>query len=363
MTETTRRNSRLLLFLILLGLAITINLVSGFRQLIESQYATSLYQGFGRMLRSLTGWLPISLGDFLYLAVVLWIINKIFRFIKRLIRKQITFASLKKAAANLVIILLATYVVFNVFWGLNYNRLGISYQLRLNTREMDSTDLKSVFVLLMDKVNLSKEYLIQKGGSYPGDKEIFRRAQKTYAAAETIYPFLNYKTRSLKTSMFGWLGNYLGFVGYYNPFTGEAQVNTTVPRFAIPYTSCHEIAHQLGYAKEDEANFVGYLAATTSNDTLFHYSAYLDLLTYTYPQVYFIDSSFAKNVRDKLIPEVREDLAEYRKFMLKHKNPFEPVIKWLYGNYLKVNAQPHGIMSYNDVTAMLVAFYKKYGKI
>ena len=265
--------------------------------------------------------------------------------------------------ANLVILLLALYIIFNVFWGFNYNRLGISYQLKLNNREMDTADLKSVFALLLDKVNSSKAYLIQKGGSYTGDREIFRRAQKAYTVTQKVYPFLDYKTRSIKTSMFGWLGNYLGFIGYYNPFTGEAQVNTTVPRFVIPYTSCHEIAHQLGYAKEDEANFVGYLAATTSTDTLFHYSAYLDLLTYAYPQVFFIDSSFAKQVREQLLPEVKEDLTEYRKFLFRHKNPFEPVIKWIYGKYLRVNQQPMGIMSYNDVISRLVAFYKKYGRI
>ncbi len=59
-----------------------------------------------------------------------------------------------------------------------------------------------------------------------------------------------------------WLGNYLGFTGYYNPFTGEAQVNTTVPQFLLPNIALHEMGHQIGYAKEDEANFSAYLAAS-----------------------------------------------------------------------------------------------------
>ncbi len=69
--------------------------------------------------------------------------------------------------------------------------------------------------------------------------------------------------------MYSYLGNYLGFTGYYNPFTGEAQVNTTVPLFVQPFTTCHEIGHQLGYAKENEANFAGYLAAKSSPDAGF----------------------------------------------------------------------------------------------
>jgi hypothetical protein len=73
------------------------------------------------------------------------------------------------------------------------------------------------------------------------------------------------------------LGNYTGFTCYYNPFTGEAQLNTTIPRFLQPFIACHEVAHQLGYAKENEASFVGYLAAKGSGNALLQYSTYLDI--------------------------------------------------------------------------------------
>ena len=89
--------------------------------------------------------------------------------------------------------------------------------------------------------------------------------------------------------MWGWLGNYSGFTGYYNPFTGESQVNSTVPVFTIPYTACHEVAHQLGYAKEMEANFAGYLAASTSDDNFFRYSVYLDLFRYANRNLFLLD--------------------------------------------------------------------------
>jgi len=163
--------------------------------------------------------------------------------------------------------------------------------------------------------------------------------------------------------MFGLFGNYFGFTGYYNPFTGEAQVNTLVPKFMLPYTTCHEIAHQIGYAKEEEANFVGYLAATSSTDTLFHYSAYLDLFVYANRQLFFVDSVAAKDFAKQLIPEVKADIKEWREFLRRYKNPLEPVIRWAYGNYLRANQQPKGMTSYDEVIADLIAFYKKYGRI
>ena len=155
----------------------------------------------------------------------------------------------------------------------------------------------------------------------------------------------------------------MGFSGYYNPFSGEAQVNTTIPAFLLPFTTCHEMAHQLGYAKEMEANFVGYLTATASKDTFFRYSSYLDLFLYATREVGIYDSTYAKASIKQLLPEVKQDLLEERKFWMRHQNPVEPVIRWLYGNYLKANQQPRGMQSYNEVTADLIAYYKKFGKI
>jgi hypothetical protein len=174
---------------------------------------------------------------------------------------------------------------------------------------------------------------------------------------------MRYEPASLKTSLWGWLGNYSGFTGYYNPFTGEAQVNTTVPKFLQPFIACHEVAHQVGYAKEMEANFVGYLAATASDDTLFHYSVYLDLFTYANRNLFFIDSAAAKLYRKELLPSVVNDLKEWREFTRRHHGPLEPIVRWVYGKYLERNQQPMGILSYDEVTAFIISFYKKFGYI
>jgi len=177
------------------------------------------------------------------------------------------------------------------------------------------------------------------------------------------FPFMEYHTISLKRSMWGWLGNYTGFTGYYNPFTGEAQVNTSVPDFLQPFIACHEVAHQLGYAKEMEANFVGYLAATSTTDTLFHYSVYLDLFVYSNRNLYGSDSISARTIAKGLSADVRKDLTTWRDFNRRHKSPVEPVIRWLYGKYLENNQQPQGVLSYDEVTSFLIAYYKKFGRI
>ena len=216
---------------------------------------------------------------------------------------------------------------------------------------------------MLNKVNETKFSLINSGEKYPSTDELIQRAEKSYAIAQKKFKFLEYTHVSVKSSFYGTLGDYLGFTGYYNPFTGEAQINTTVPKMLQPYIATHEIAHQLGYAKENEANFVGYLAAVNSPDTLFHYSTYLDLFLYTNREVYYLDSIASRKAMDELTLPVRKDLQQLKQFDLDHQSIFEPFIDWMYGNYLKMNNQPKGLHSYNAVVGMLIAYYKKYGKI
>jgi hypothetical protein len=255
------------------------------------------------------------------------------------------------------------YILFNIFWGINYNRVGISSQLGFQMKKYTTDDLKEINCLLLQKINSSKEALIQQQVEYPSNAQLRTDIKRAYDKLAVQYPYLAYHNVSFKSSMWGWLGNYTGFTGYYNPFTGEAQLNTTVPKFIQPFTACHEVAHQIGYAKEMEANFVGYLAAANSDDPLFHYSVYLDLFSYANRNLYYTDSVAARLYRRELSPAVVKDLKEWIAFSRRHQNPAEPVIRWLYGKFLESNQQPQGILSYDEVTGFLISYYHKFGKI
>ncbi len=330
---------------------------------IEQFYTNDFYHSFSIVLRFLFGWIPFSFGDILYLVAGSWIAWKLINNLRLLFKRKLTWRLLVKKMWKLVLIFASVYIIFNVFWGLNYNRKGIAWQLNLPKINYDTAHLVMMQQLLLQKVNETKEAMIEGKIVYPGNKELFERAKKCYDAAANVYPLIRYKTSSIKSSLYGWLGDYVGFTGYYNPFTGEAQVNTTVPKFLRPYITLHEMGHQLGYAKEDEANFSGYLAAANSHDTLFQYSTYLDLFVYANREVFYFDSLTAKSAAAKLAPGVKADLLEWRRFNNKYTSFFEPAISWLYGKYLLANKQPKGLRSYNEVIATLMAYYEKFGKI
>ncbi|MBC7889553.1 MAG: DUF3810 domain-containing protein [Ferruginibacter sp.] len=352
-----------ILIAVLSLLAILIHLFSSSSVWVEHYYSTGIYPYISFFLRFLLGWLPFSVGDILYGLISLWLLIKIVKTVQSIFKKRLFSRGPVIVFQRLGVVLLLIYILFNTLWGINYSRKGIASQLGLSIEKYSIDELKTLNSVLLQKVNAINSSLMQNPAGLPGDKELFSRSLAAFEAANKQYAFLNYHPASLKTSLWGWLGNYLGFLGYYNPFTGEGQVNTTAPKFLLPYTSCHEIAHQLGYAKENEANFVGYLAAVSSKDEFYHYSVYLNLFLYANSNLFHTDSIAANAFAKKLLPAVKQDLKEWRQFSISHKNPVEPVIRWLYGKFLESNQQPSGVLSYDEVTGFMIAYYKAYGKL
>ena len=353
------------ILIILLIICLILKWYSSSATRVEGYYSTRFFPSFSGLLRKSFGWIGLSVGDILYGMVIAWFIYKFIKLIYQLFQKDA--AQLKiKVRRNIYMIIVAgllIYISFNLFWGINYNRKGIAFQLGLTELKYDAKDLRLINQVLVQKVNLSKTSLVINKRTYPSHVALFQQAAKGYAGLTAARPYLQYEPASLKRSLWGWFGNYAGFTGYYNPFTGEAQVNTSVPQFLQPFTTSHEVAHQLGYAKELEANFVGYLAATSSADTLFHYSAYLELFMYANRNLAAVDSSAARSYRRMLIQPVKTDINEWATFNKNHRSFMEPIFRWVYGKFLQSNEQPQGMLSYDEVTGLLIAYYKKYGKI
>src|SRR5690606_18696709 len=104
--------------------------------------------------------------------------------------------------------------------------------------------------------------------------DIFIITENGYQNLAKKYPYFNYQHPSIKKSLISLPLTYMGFGGYLNPFTNESQVNDRLPLYSFAATTTHEIAHQIGYASESEANFVGFLAAIHNDDNYVKYSGY-----------------------------------------------------------------------------------------
>jgi len=154
---------------------------------------------------------------------------------------------------------------------------------------------------------------------------------------------------------------YTGTSGYFNPITGEAQVNKMIKKTGFPTTTCHEMAHQIGWSAENDANFVGFLASIANPDIYFKYAGYRMAFFYLVKDLGKRDKELAKITWKKVNKGVSKDFKESYNHWQKYKNPIEPYLKKGYSSYLKANNQSKGIKSYSYVVDLLIAYDLKNG--
>ncbi|PUZ24241.1 Protein of unknown function [Chitinophaga costaii] len=316
------------------------------------------YPWVSAIFRSALGIVKLSVGDVIYSV---WVVTA-FIFLLKVCYKAITlqwqqvcYALLKGVRA-----LLGLYLAFLLLWGYNYQHDAVEENLGIKSGEYSDTALQTLADTLLREVNELRPAL---GDTFalrftmPNDS-LFAAARAAYSRVADSVPVLRYRHPSVKGSLFAHWMNYMNVGGYLNPFTGEAQVNTTVPGFLLPFNVCHEMAHQLGYAREEEANFIGFLAASHSADLRFRYGAHYEMLLYTIGQLGHRNDTLAKTLWQQAYAGVRNDYRAVIKFYKPYHGAADAYATLLYDRYLKANNQEAGIESYNEVVAWLLAYYK-----
>ena len=257
--------------------------ISKYPQIIETYYSNGIYVYLSKLFRFTLGWLPFSFGDFVYTFAIIFMIRW---FIKN-------FKVLKKNPKEWLLDVLSAvsiiYLAFHLFWGLNYYRLPLNQSLHLNS-DYSTEQLISVTKKLIAKSN-EIHSKISNNDTLPinipySKSHILKTASMGYDHLKEEFKHLKYHPKSIKKSLYSYPLTYMGFSGYLNPLTNEAQVDALIPIYIFPTTASHEIAHQLGYAAENEANFIGMLASVNNDDIYFKYSGYTFALRHCLFEIY-----------------------------------------------------------------------------
>lgn len=332
----------------------------------RSFYLSGFYPWLSTGLRRMTGWCSFSLGDILYILGAAWLLLGIYRFVRKLILiKKHPFAWLR-VIFRFVLIVLVVYLVFLVFWGFNYRFDRLYADFGISREKYSPESLEQLCDTLIQRTNALHLQLTGNDtmaiDGFIGYEAIRQQAIEDYQRMADKNEDFSYNIESIKPSMFGSLMNFAGVTGYYNPFTGEAQINTTPPAVSLPFTTCHEMAHQLGFAAEDDANFISYIITSTSPNPYFRYSANFSLLLYAINALSFRRPEKADSLwNTTLTSGVKRDYDAYFNFYRKFRTRFKPLLDQAYDQYLKANEQKLGIRSYRGVVALLLSYEKKYG--
>lgn len=327
---------------------------------MEQIYSQGLYPVLAGLLARVNRLVPFSLGDTVLPLLVLG--SLVYRWLRRrsLRSDPATSPGIHRSrSAAMALGLFWVIFLFYGTWGFNYFRRGAETCTGIAPRTYTSGQLKSLNEFLV--VQLIHWDSLR--GPIPDWDVISRTATESYQRAAARYPTLSGAEVRVKPSSWSWMMNFWGVSGYFNPFTGEAQVNRDLPAFQKPFTASHEMAHQRGFAREDEASFAGYLAAQYSDSAWLRYSALMDMFLYAQAAWQVVDSAGASQLRTRLPPRARQDLAEWVRYLRRYDTPVKQAVGRCYDLYLKGNRQEEGLDAYSRVLAFVLAYHREKGDL
>ncbi|NPV92708.1 MAG: DUF3810 domain-containing protein [Firmicutes bacterium] len=328
--------------------------------LTERWYSGVFYKGLAGLLSTLTGWLPFSLVEVLALLAVLFAAWWAAALIRGLWRRPAgRGAALKEAALSLLAAAGLLFFLLVGTWGLNFNRLPLADILGLEVRPARvaelaglCSDLAREAGELRDRVEEDGRGVMAPRGGYRG---VFERAEAGFDLAAVNHPQFGGVRLAPKPLMLSSLVSYTGVTGVYGPLTGEANVNVDSPSPLLAATVCHEMSHQRGFAREDEANYIAYLTCGLNPDPDFQYSGKLLGLLHAMNALYRYDPRSYAEIRRGYHPGVQRDIDEIARYSRIHQGPLERNVQSLNDLYLKANNQRDGVDSYGRVVDLLLA--------
>ena len=348
------KNKKLVITFGIIPLILTIKMLGFFPEFIEQFYSNGIYIFTSKLLRYTLGWLPFSFGDVFYSLSIIYLLRWVIINRKRLLNDT------KNWCIDVFAMVSIIYFAFHLFWGMNYYRLPLHKSLNIGSKYTTET-LIDVTKKLILKSNAIHNELAENESTkivFPYSKAaIIKKVPHGYSVLKKQFQHLNYTPKSIKKSLLSLPLTYMGFSGYLNPLTNEAQINALIPIYKFPTTAAHEAAHQLGYAAENEANFIGFLATINNDDIYFKYSGYSFGLRYCLIEIHKRDPELYDELLKTINPGILKNYKEVRLFWERYKNPTEPLFKKSYNTFLQANNQKGGIKSYSYVVALIVNYF------
>ena len=348
---------------------IILMIVKRFPAVAEYVFARGIYKLVGTIIAFFTNWLPFSLAEigiilipFLVLAILIIFIKKIISSKGR--RKLI----LIKGVINTACLGTLIFFFLTVMCLVNIHRFSFASVRGLEVKQSGVLELYDMTLDLAQKTNDAKEHVSTDDlGAMVSElsfKEIAKEAARAFETLSQTYPTLGAIKGTAKPIFFSRAMSYTGIIGVYVPFTMESNVDTDISDYSIPETMCHELAHLQGYMKEDEANYIGYLACMHSDNNEFKYSGYMMALVTSMNALYDSDPDLYVEVYEKLSDKVKADFKANREYWKEIEETelgqkVEQAADSFNDSYLKFSGQEEGIKTYGLVVDLLLAEYRK----
>lgn len=347
------------LLLIPLGLLLP-GLAARYPWAVEA-YARHIYPWISGALGAISGVFPFSVAEFLLYGLILGAGGWLLVSLLLTILKKRPLVKLLRLALTLSILGGVLINVFYLVWGFNYARPTLYQLLDLPVQERPVEELEKLCrELATEAASLRKQVAQDQAGVFclpEGWMKSFAKLPAAYEALGAELPLFSQPAKRPKGVLFSQGMSWAGIAGIYIPFTAEANVNVHQPPLLLLSSGAHEMAHYLGFAREDEANFIAYLACMHSQDPAIVYSGVMLALIHCANQLYLADPTAYQAVwEDCYTPGMIRDLQQYNAYWDSYEGQVEAVVDQINDSYLKHNQQESGVQSYGMVVDLLLAW-------
>ena len=320
-----------------------------------NRYISTIFRG---IMATITNILPLSFAELFIITIPITAFFLI-RFCVRKFGK-----SWSDVGKFLLIILSVASLMFGFFicaFGIGYYSSPLDKKLDLEKKTVSAEELAKTAEWLIEKVNIELQNVEFEEKSSSISPHTIREMNNilldSYDKLSDKYDFLPRLTSFVKPIMLSKPMTYTHISGVYTFFTGEANVNTNCPDYCMPYTAAHELAHQRGIAREDEANFIAFLVCAESEDTYIRYCGYMNLCEYVLNALYGANQKLWEETYRKLDNRAIYEMIAYNKFYEKYQDNVVGEISGAINDaYLQANGT-EGTRSYGLVVDLAVAFF------
>ena len=314
-------------------------------------YMQTCYPTIAVVLSFFSRWTPFSLFDWMIIAAIVVLLGSIVKMCKRRL-------SLRRWSNLLVLSIFWIVIWFYLSWGIAYFRYDFYERFGVE-QPTEDRDFFEMFV---------ENYIFLLNKAYM-EAPIFFDTKEVDAEIEYLYEkhreLLQLPHRSgwrrTKITLLEPLMTRMGVAGYFAPFFNEIHVNNFSLPISYPYTLAHEKAHQFGIASEAECNLFATVICTASEHPLVRYSGYLQTTSYLLGNLRKISPERYREISEKIDPRIIADYRAIREHWQQGVNPtLSAMQEKVYDTYLKTNRQQSGVLSYSEMTGLLVAFFLKF---
>jgi hypothetical protein len=310
------------------------------------------------VLTSATGWLSFSIAEGVIVLLMVSGFIAVVRGTRRVLRAPEPRRALGDALLRIALVAGAAYLVFLVLWGLNYQRQPLAASVGMTMAPPLPGELAAACA---DLVAQSEELrgAVEEDGSgvamlRGGIAGALSRASLGYEALDDQWPVVAGDAVPAKRVLLSRGLALLGISGIFMPFTGEANVNTTLPEWTLPFVAAHEIAHQRGFAREDEANYLAYASCARHPDPAARYSAALEGSRYALAALRVSDPTAHESLQGRRGPAVKRDLEALEAWRRRYEGRAAAVHEKVNDAYLRAQGQD-GVATYGRMVDLLLA--------